>query len=68
MQPILASVPYKLTVFRSPIIIGSMEYVSVDEAAKITGYAIAYIRRLLRQNKIKAEKKGTMWWIELEFS
>lgn len=43
-----------------------MEYVSVEEAAKITGYAIAYIRRLLRQNKIKAEKKGTMWWIELE--
>jgi excisionase family DNA binding protein len=43
-----------------------MEYVSVEEAAEVTGYASAYIRRLLRQNKIKAEKKGTMWWIDLE--
>ena len=43
-----------------------MEYVSVEEASKITGYAITYIRQLLRENKIEAEKKGTMWWINLD--
>lgn len=51
---------------RSHIIIAGMEHVSVDEAAKMTGYSIFYLRRLLRQNKIKAQKKGTMWWIEVE--
>lgn len=43
-----------------------MEYVSVEEASEITGYAITYIRQLLREEKIEAEKKGTMWWIDLE--
>ena len=43
-----------------------MEYVSVEEASKITGYAITYIRQLLREKKIEAEKKGTMWWIDVE--
>jgi excisionase family DNA binding protein len=43
-----------------------MEYVSVEEASKITGYATTYIRQLLRENKIEASKKGTMWWIDLE--
>ena len=43
-----------------------MEYVSVEEASEITGYAITYIRQLLREKKIEAEKKGTMWWIDLE--
>lgn len=63
----LASIPYsKLTRFPSNNIIDAMEYVSVEEAAEITGYAAAYIRQLLRQEKIKAAKKGTMWWIDLE--
>ncbi len=66
MQQILTAVPHKLTVIPSRIIIDHMEYVSVEEAAEVTGYAPAYIRRLLRQQKIKAEKKGTMWWIDLE--
>lgn len=56
----------ELTINQNRIIIDGMEYVSVDEAADITGYAPAYIRRLLRESKIKAEKKGTMWWVELE--
>jgi excisionase family DNA binding protein len=43
-----------------------MEYVSVEEASELTGYAITYIRQLLREKKIEAEKKGTMWWIDLE--
>ena len=58
--------PHKLTVLPPRIIIGDMEYVSVEEAAEITDYDPEYIRRLLRQKKIKAEKKGTMWWIDLE--
>lgn len=66
MQQLLATAPFKLTIMRSHIIIDGMEYVSVEEAARETGYAPAYIRRLLRQQKIKAEKKGTMWWIDLE--
>ena len=67
MQLLLASKPYnKLTRISTTTIIDNMEYVSVEEAAEITGYAAAYIRQLLRQNKIKAEKKGTMWWVDLE--
>ena len=55
-----------LTINHERIIIDGMEYVSVEEASQITGYSEQYIRRLLRQGKIKAEKKGTMWWINLE--
>jgi excisionase family DNA binding protein len=56
----------QLTIMHERIIIDGMEYVSVDEAAEITGYASAYIRRLLREGKIRAAKKGSMWWIELD--
>lgn len=66
MQSIALPFSSKLTIIRSRIIIDGMEYVSVDEAAEATGYAPAYIRRLLRQQKIKAVKKGLMWWIDLE--
>ena len=55
-----------LTINHERIIIDGMEYVSVEEASQITGYSEQYIRRLLRQSKIKAEKKGSMWWVELE--
>jgi excisionase family DNA binding protein len=43
-----------------------MEYVSVEEAAQITGYSEQYIRRLLRKQRVNAVKKGPMYWIELE--
>jgi excisionase family DNA binding protein len=66
MQLLSVANSHKLTPITSRIIIGGMEYVSVDEAAEVTGYAPAYIRRLLRQQKIKAEKKGTMWWVDLD--
>lgn len=56
----------ELTIKHERIIIDGMEYVSVDEAAEITGYKPAYLRYLLREGKIEAEKKGTMWWVELE--
>jgi excisionase family DNA binding protein len=56
----------ELTMVYERVIIDGVEYVSVDEASEKTGYAPAYIRRLLRQGKINAAKKGTMWWVELE--
>ena len=66
MYKILRNETHKLTVPPSRIIIDGMEYVSVEEAAEITGYDPEYIRRLLRQSKVNAEKKGTMWWIDLD--
>jgi len=67
MQHFLEGIRHsKLTRISTTTIIDNMEYVSVEEAAEITEYAAAYIRQLLRQNKIKAEKKGTMWWVDLE--
>lgn len=56
----------RLTTIYNRLIIGDMEYVSVEEASEITGYSLQYIRRLLRKDKIEAVKKGYMWWIELE--
>ena len=66
MTHLSITVSDKLTALPARIIIGGMEYVSVEEAAEITGYDPEYIRRLLRQKKINAEKKGTMWWIDVE--
>lgn len=65
MQTLAMSYP-KLTPSRSNVTIDGMDYISVDEAADITEYAKDHIRRLVRQKKIKATKKGLMWWIELE--
>lgn len=56
----------KLTVVFDPLIIDLMEYISVEEAAEITEYSQQYIRRLLRRNRIKAVKKGYMWWVDLD--
>lgn len=56
----------KLTITYPRIIIEGMEYVSVDEAAQLTGYNTEYIRRLIRQGTIKAAKKSRVWWVELE--
>ena len=40
------------------------DWVSVHEAAEITGYSMEYIRRLVRQGKLAAERKGPMYWID----
>ena len=69
MQRVLAiSLPgnMKLTPKPNRLIIDGMEYVSVTEAAEITGYSEQYIRRLLRKGRIQAVKKGPMYWVELE--
>ncbi|HEY64245.1 MAG TPA: helix-turn-helix domain-containing protein [Caldilineae bacterium] len=40
------------------------EWISVKEAAEISGYKPAYLRQLIRQGRISAERKGTMYWID----
>lgn len=40
------------------------DYISAIEAAKISGYHDNYIRRLCTKGKLRAEKKGQMWWID----
>lgn len=56
----------QLTTKRGRLIIGAMEYVSVEEASEITGYSIQYLRRLLRLGRIEATKKASVWWINLD--
>lgn len=40
------------------------EWITVDEAAEQSGYHPEYVRRLARQGRIGAEKKGRDWWID----
>ncbi len=40
------------------------DVISTDEAAELSGYHPEHIRRLIRQGKIKAIRKGTMFWID----
>jgi excisionase family DNA binding protein len=39
-------------------------WVTVDEAAKLSGYHAERIRELIRDGKIKATKKGNSWWVD----
>jgi excisionase family DNA binding protein len=38
-------------------------WISVEEAANLSGYKAAYLRRLIRQGDIGAVKKGHDWWV-----
>jgi excisionase family DNA binding protein len=38
----------------------------VRQAAEYSGYDVQYVRRLARQSKIGAVKKGRDWWIDVE--
>ena len=40
------------------------EWLSVEEAADKSGYHPEYLRRLIRADKVKAVKKGLMWWVD----
>ena len=40
-----------------------MEYETVKEVAEWSGYHPDYLRVLIREGKIKAEKKGSAWWV-----
>jgi len=39
------------------------DWISTDEAAELSGYHRDYIRQLIRQGKIQANRKGTMFWV-----
>jgi excisionase family DNA binding protein len=41
-------------------------WMTTQEAAEYSGYDIQYVRRLARQGKIGAVKKGRDWWIDVE--
>jgi excisionase family DNA binding protein len=40
------------------------EWVDVSEAAEKAGYHPDHLRRLIRQGRIEAKKRGTMWWVD----
>ena len=40
------------------------DWITTDEAAEISGYSLAHLRDLLRQQKLKAEKRGGHYWID----
>ena len=41
-------------------------WMTTQEAAEYSGYDIQYVRRLARQGKIGAVKKGRDWWVDVE--
>jgi hypothetical protein len=41
----------------------SDEWLTVNEAVEISGYSAQYVRRLLRQQKVKSQKFLTVWQI-----
>ena len=40
------------------------EWITVEEAAQQSGYHPEYVRRLARQGRIGASKKGRDWWVD----
>ena len=40
------------------------EWITIEEAAQQSGYHPEYVRRLARQRRIGAEKKGRDWWVD----
>lgn len=39
------------------------DWLMVSDAARLTGYNVEYIRRLVRTGKVKAKKWGAAWMI-----
>ncbi len=39
-------------------------WISTSEASELSGYHPEHIRELVRDGKIKANRKGTMFWID----
>ncbi len=40
------------------------EWIDIRRASEESGYTPDYLRQLMRDRKIIAEKHGTMWWID----
>ena len=42
------------------------DYLTVEETAEVLGYSDHYVRRMLRNGKLHADKKGGMWLVYRE--
>jgi len=40
------------------------EWITTDEAAALSGYHVNYVRRLMRNGRLKGKKAGLMWWVD----
>jgi excisionase family DNA binding protein len=40
------------------------DWITTEEASQLTGYSITHLRLLIRQSKLKAEKKGGQYWVD----
>lgn len=45
---------------------GHDKWMTTEEASGFSGYDVEHVRRLARQGKIGAVKRGRDWWIEVE--
>jgi excisionase family DNA binding protein len=39
------------------------DYLTVEETAEVLGYSIEYVRRMLRNGKLSADKKAGIWLV-----
>lgn len=39
------------------------DWITVQEAARLSGYSQQYLRRLIRNNRLDARKFGTIWQV-----
>jgi excisionase family DNA binding protein len=40
------------------------DWISVEEAAELSGYSEEQLRRLIREKQVTADKKGGRWWVD----
>ena len=41
-----------------------MAWLTVEQASELTGYNAEYIRRLIREGRLKAQKFGPVWQVD----
>ena len=59
--------PFRLSESEEPLPSGTRQiphWITTKEAVQISGYHPEYVRRLARQGKIDAVRKGRDWWID----
>jgi excisionase family DNA binding protein len=39
------------------------DYLTAEEVADILGYSVQYVRRMLRNGKLRADKKARVWLV-----
>ena len=39
------------------------DYITTEEAAEILGYHLVHIRKMVREGKLRADKKAGIWWV-----